>query len=34
LVDIANLCLCEFVECHHPLAHWHAMDGGEHVRTK
>lgn len=34
LVDIANLCLCEFVECHHPLRHWHAVDGGEHVGRK
>lgn len=34
LVDIANLALCEFVECHHPLRHWHAVDGGEHVGRK
>lgn len=34
LVDIANLCLCEFVECHHPFRHWHAVDGGEHVGRK
>lgn len=34
LVDIANLCLCEFVECHHPLRHWHVVDGGEHVEAK
>lgn len=31
LVDIANLCLCEFVECHHPTKHFHSIDDGEHV---
>lgn len=31
LVDIANLCLCEFVEGTHPLRHWHAVDDGQHV---
>lgn len=34
LVDIANLCLCEFVECRHPLAHWHSVDDGEHVGVR
>jgi hypothetical protein len=33
LVDVANLCLLEFEENHHPLAHWHAVDDGEHVQT-
>lgn len=32
LVDVANLCLLEFVECHHPTAHFHAVDNtNEHV---
>ena len=31
LVDCANLCLVEFVECKHPKAHFSAVDGGEHV---
>jgi hypothetical protein len=34
LVDCANLCLCEFVECRHPKAHFAAIDDGEHVKTK
>lgn len=34
LVDIANLALCEFVECNQPLRHWHAVDGGKHVGRK
>lgn len=34
LVDVANLCLLEFEECHHPLAHFHSVDDGEHVTTK
>ena len=35
LVDVANLCLLEFVECHHPTAHFHAIDEhNEHVQTK
>lgn len=34
LVDIANLALCEFVECHHPFRHFRAVDGGEHVGRK
>lgn len=33
LVDVANLCLLEFVECHHPLRHFHAIDENEHVKT-
>lgn len=27
LVDIANLCLLEFVEGQHPKRHWHGADG-------
>lgn len=34
LVDIANLCLLEFVEGTHPNRHFHAVDDGEHVQTK
>lgn len=34
LVDIANLCLVEFVDGDHPNRHWHAIDGGEHVEVK
>ena len=34
LVDIANLCLVEFVDGKHPKRHWHAVDGGEHVEAK
>jgi len=30
LVDVANLCLCEFVECTHPKAHFKALDGDVH----
>lgn len=33
LVDVANLCLLEFVECHHPLRHFNSIDDGEHVDT-
>ena len=33
LVDVANLCLLEFVECRHPRKHWHSTDDGEHVST-
>ena len=33
LVDVANLCLLEFVECHHPNAHFHAIDDGEHTEA-
>lgn len=33
LVDVANLCLLEFVECAHPLAHFRdAGDDVEHVK--
>ena len=32
LVDAANLCLMEFVECHHPKAHFSAIDDGEHTK--
>ena len=34
LVDVANLCLLEFVECNHPKQHFHAIDDGEHVNIK
>lgn len=34
LIDVANLCLLEFVECHHPLQHFHAVDEQEHVSIK
>ena len=34
LVDVANLCLLEFVECHHPKAHFSSIDDGEHVLIK
>lgn len=34
LVDMANLCLLEFVECHHPNAHFNSIDDGEHVKAK
>jgi hypothetical protein len=30
LVDVANLMLCEFVECAHPTAHFQPLDGGHH----
>lgn len=33
LVDVANLCLLEFVECHHPTAHFKSIDDGEHVKA-
>ena len=32
LVDVANLCLLEFVECHHPKEHFISIDDGEHVK--
>lgn len=32
-LDVANLCLLEFVECRHPRKHWHSTDDGEHVST-
>lgn len=31
LVDVANICLLEFVECNHPKQHFHAIDDGEHT---
>ena len=33
LVDIANLCLCEFEECNHPNQHFESIDDGIHVKT-
>lgn len=30
LVDVANLCLMEFVECAHPLAHFEGQDNSNH----
>lgn len=33
LIDVANLCLLEFEECYHPLAHFSAIDDGEHVKS-
>ncbi|MBU2018174.1 MAG: hypothetical protein KJ941_00895 [Bacteroidetes bacterium] len=32
LVDIANICLCEYVEGNHPNKHFAAIDDGEHVK--
>ena len=34
LVDVANLCLLEFVEGQHPNKHWHPVDDGDHVISK
>lgn len=31
LVDVANLCLVEFVHGRHPNKHFEAVDDGEHV---
>jgi hypothetical protein len=31
LVDVANLCLLEFEECHHPKQHFAAIDDSGHV---
>ena len=31
LVDVANMCLLEFVESNHPLKHFNSIDGGDHV---
>lgn len=31
LVDVANLCLLEFVECDHPNQHFYATDDIDHV---
>jgi len=33
LVDSANLCLMEFVECNHPKEHFSSIDDGEHTKT-
>jgi hypothetical protein len=32
LVDVANLALCEFVECNHPKAHFRSVDDGDHAK--
>lgn len=32
LVDVANICLCEFVECVHPKAHFESVDDGGHAK--
>ena len=32
LVDAANLCLMEFVECNHPNEHFESIDDGEHTK--
>jgi hypothetical protein len=34
LVDVANLCLLEFVEGEHPKRHWKAVDDGTHAERK
>lgn len=34
LVDVANLAMLEFAETHHPKAHFHSIDDGEHVKHK
>jgi hypothetical protein len=34
LIDVANLCLLEFVECNHPKQHFHAIGDQPHVRIK
>jgi hypothetical protein len=34
LVDVANLCLVEFVEGRHPKRHFRAIDDGDHVEEK
>lgn len=35
LVDSSNLCLLEFVECHHPKAHFTSIDDDDvHVEKK
>ena len=31
LVDVANLCLLEFVESNHPKQHFSSIDDGDHV---
>lgn len=32
LVDISNLSMLEFVECHHPNAHFESIDDGIHAK--
>jgi hypothetical protein len=34
LVDIANLCFCEYLEGKHPRKHFSAADDSEHAKTK
>ena len=34
LVDIANLCLCEYVEGKHPKKHWDPLPHGDHTTMK
>ena len=34
LIDVANLCLLEFIECNHPKQHFHAVEEQEHVSLK
>lgn len=34
LVDVANLCLIEFVEGKHPKKHFRALDNNEHVKEE
>lgn len=34
LVDIANLCLVEFVDESHPNFHWKAQDDGVHAKRR
>jgi len=34
LVDIANLCMCEFVNGTHPTKHFKSVDDGIHVEQK
>jgi hypothetical protein len=32
LIDVANLMLLEFEECHHPFAHFNSVDDGQHTK--
>ena len=34
LIDVANICLVEFVECNHPNMHFESIDDGEHASIK
>ena len=34
LVDIANICLVEFLNESHPKFHWNAQDDGIHIQNK